>query len=426
MTSRREMTPVRGPVVGSIRPPGSKSITNRALIVAALASGRSRLRGVLDSNDTRVMLSSLQRLGIDASHDVHDSSVVINGCAGHIPARTCRLYVENSGTSIRFLTAMVTTGSGTFSLDGNSRMRERPIRDLAETLNSLGSHVVCSETGCPPVRVTADGLPGGHASIAGGISSQYLSALLMAAPAARNPVELGVEHELVSKPYVDMTTGVMREFGINVTSHGYEKFLIESQTYQACDFEIEPDASAAGYFFAVAAVTGGEVTVEGLSEASLQGDIRFAGILEQMGCKVTWNEDSVTVQGGTLHGIDVDMNEISDTAQTLAAVAVFADSPTRIRNVAHMRHKETDRIDAVASELRRASIQVETTRDGLVVHPGTLRPAEIRTYADHRMAMSFSLLGLRVPGICILNPECTAKTYPRYFDDLSQLCGESS
>lgn len=417
------MTPVSGPILGTIRPPGSKSLTNRALVVAALAAGRSGLSGVLDSQDTRVMIESLGRLGIDVVHDAAACTARIAGCAGRPPARSADLWLENSGTSIRFLTALCTLGEGRFRLDGNARMRQRPIGNLARALNALGGDVVCEAgTDCPPVVVSAGGLPGGTATVAGSISSQYLSALLMAAPCARSTVELRIEGELVSQPYVAMTLGVMARFGVTVDADERGRYRITPQSYRAAEYDIEPDASAASYFFAAAAITGGRVTVPGLSRNALQGDVRFVDVLEQMGCRVDWQSDAITVEGGRLRGIDVDMNAISDTAQTLAAVAVFAEGPTRIRNVAHIRHKETDRIAAVATELRRMGIAVDEHPDGLTIRPGPPRPATIETYDDHRMAMSFALVGLRATAIRIADPGCTAKTYPGYFDDLRALC----
>ncbi|MCH7989539.1 MAG: 3-phosphoshikimate 1-carboxyvinyltransferase [Planctomycetes bacterium] len=415
--------PVSGPVRGSIRPPGSKSLTNRALIVAAMAEGPSRLRGLLDSTDTQVMLESLRRLGIAVRHDRAACVAEVKGCSGKPPATEATLWLENSGTSIRFLTALCTLGNGTFRLDGNERMRQRPIRDLVDALNALGADVTFElETDCPPVLVQANGLPGGKATVAGNISSQYLSALLMVAPGARSAVELDIEGELVSKPYVAMTLAVMSAFGCHVNADQPGIYRIEPQSYRAREYDIEPDASAASYFFAAAAITGGEVTIEGLSRDSLQGDIGFVDVLEQMGCRVDRQPDSITVHGSKLQGIDVDMNAVSDTAQTLAVVAVFAEGPTRIRNVAHIRHKETDRIAAVAAELRRLKVAVEEHPDGLTIHPGPIQPATIQTYDDHRMAMSFALIGLRSPGIRIADPGCTAKTYPHYFEDLQKLC----
>jgi len=420
--SPREIQPVSEPVRGSIRPPGSKSITNRALIVAALAEGTSHLTGVLDSQDTRVMLESLKRLGIAVQQDLEAETVDVVGCGGRPPATSADLWLENSGTSIRFLAAACALGHGRYRLDGSTRMRERPVQDLVEGLNQLGSQAECEfHNGCPPVIVQAHGLPGGTAHIRSSVSSQYLSGLLLSAPCAQRAVELIIEGELVSEPYVIMTNRVMGAFGATVDATQPGAFKIAPQQYQGRDYAIEPDASAASYFFALAAVTGGEVTVRGLSRTSLQGDVGFVDALVQMGCTADFQADSITVKGGALHGIDIDMNAISDTAQTLAAVAPFAVGPTTIRNVAHMRHKETDRVAAVATELRRLGQTIEEFPDGLRITPAPIIPATVATYDDHRMAMSFSLVGLRAPGIFIANPECTGKTYPRYFEDLDRL-----
>ena len=422
-TDAYEVQPVTGPVSGSVRPPGSKSLTNRALVVAALARGESRLTNVLDSQDTRVMLESCRRLGVAVEHDPARSTVKVPGCGGRFPASRADLWLENSGTSIRFLTAACTLGEGHFKLDGNARMRQRPILDLVQALQGLGADVRCAtESGCPPVEVVAHGLPGGQTSVAANISSQYLSALLMAAPCAKSDVKLQITGGLVSEPYIDMTLGVMKRFEAKVTREA-ASLAIQPSGYRGTDYVIEPDASAASYFFAAAAITGGTVTVLGLGRDSLQGDLNFVHALAQMGCDVLIGEDRTIVHGEALHGIDIDMNGISDTAQTLAAVAVFAKGPTTIRNIAHVRHKETDRIAAVVTELKRLGLQADEHRDGLTIHPGQPRPAMIETYDDHRMAMSFSLIGLKAPGIRIANPSCTAKTYPNYFADLERLCG---
>ncbi len=419
-----EVQPVSGSLQGSIRPPGSKSLTNRAVVIAALARGESRLTNVLDSQDTSVMLESCRRLGVAVEHDPATCNVRVPGCGGRFPASQAELWLENSGTSIRFLTAACTTGEGRFTLDGNARMRERPILDLVTALNALGADVRCAnESGCPPVEVVANGLPGGRASVAANISSQYLSALLMAAPCAKSPVELQIAGGLVSEPYIDMTLGVMKRFGAKVTRANDGSLRTEPTGYRGTEYDIEPDASAASYFFAAAAITGGTVTVLGLGRDSLQGDLQFVNALARMGCDVVIGEDRTIVHGEELRGIDIDMNAISDTAQTLAAVAVFAKGPTTIRNIAHVRHKETDRIAAVVTELKRLGLQADEHHDGLTIYPGSSQPATIETYDDHRMAMSFSLIGLKSPGIRIANPSCTAKTYPNYFADLERLCG---
>ncbi len=372
------------------------------------------------------MIESLKRLGLTVEHDVAACQITVQGGGGGLPAGAANLWLENSGTSLRFLTAICTLGEGEFRLDGNARMRERPLGDLVAALRQLGAHIGCEfNNDCPPVLVHAAGLPGGIAQVSGNISSQYLSALLMAAPVARHDVTICVAGELVSQPYVEMTLRVMQVFGVQATRTAAGKFLCPRQAYSAADYAIEPDASAASYFFAAAAITGGAVTVLGLSKDSLQGDLGFVEALERMGCAVEYGERSVTVRGGPLRAIDIDMNGISDTAQTLAAIAPFASGKTCIRNVAHIRHKETDRVSALATELRRIGQQVEERPDGLIITPAAIRPATIHTYDDHRMAMSFALVGLKSPGIRIAHPECTAKTYPRFFDDLHDLCADS-
>lgn len=426
MTDSLEILPVSKPVKGSIRPPGSKSLTNRALVVAALADGTSTLNGVLDSRDTEVMIDSLRKLGLTIEHAARDCTLKITGCHGRPPAKQADLWLENSGTSIRFLTALCALGHGQFRLDGNTRMRERPIQDLVDSLRQFAISVECQlGNDCPPVVITGQGLAGGTTTINANVSSQFLSAVLMVAPCANSAVEIRLAGELVSEPYIEMTLAVMSKFGVAVDRSRLGTYRITPQSYRSTIYEIEPDASAASYFFGLAAVTGGEITVQGLHANALQGDIHFVKALEQMGCQVTWNSNSVTVKGGALRGIDIDMNAISDTAQTLACVAPFASGPTRIRNVAHMRLKETDRVSAVVIELRRLGLNVEEYPDGMTIHPGPLHGGTVATYDDHRMAMSFALLGLRVPGIVIADPGCTSKTYPNYFTDLDRLCAAS-
>jgi 3-phosphoshikimate 1-carboxyvinyltransferase len=417
-----EITPARGPIRGTIRPPGSKSITNRALVCAALADGVSTLTGALDSEDTRVMIDSVGRLNIPVKSSDKGRTLTVHGCGGDIPADRADLYIANSGTSVRFLTALTALGHGTYRLDGTRRMRERPIQDLLDGLAQLGVRAE-SETasGCPPVVVHANGLRGGAARVRGDVSSQFLSGLLLAAPYAGQPVTLTVDGELVSRPYVELTLAVMRSFGVAVDAGDFQRFEIPGRHYAATDYAVEPDASAASYFFAAAAISGGEVTVEGLGRESLQGDIAFCDCLAQMGCDVRYERDRITVVSHPLIGIDVNMNAISDTVQTLAAVALFADGPTTITGVGHIRHKETDRIGNLAIELRKLGATVEELSDGLRITPAALHGAEIETYNDHRMAMSLALVGLRIPGVVILNPRCTEKTYPGFFSDLFEL-----
>ncbi len=411
-------------VNGSIRPPGSKSITNRALICAALGAEESRLTGVLDSEDTQVMVEGWRKLGLDIDWDRDRSNLKIMGCGGKLPRKKADIHVANSGTTIRFLTAALAACHGEFMLDGVPRMRERPIEDLLLGLQQLGANVASTNVAkpnCPPVRLVADGLRGGVARIAGNVSSQFLSGLMMAAPYADSPVELIVEGELVSKPYADMTAAVMNSFGCSIDQPSASHYRIEApRSYRGCDYSIEPDASAASYFFAAAAIVGGRARVEGLSRDALQGDVGFVEVLRKMGSSVTYGADWIEVSGRADYGIDIDMNAVSDTVQTLAAVALFANGPTRIRGVAHNRHKETDRIGDLATELRKLGAKAEEFDDGLEITPAVLRPAVLETYHDHRMAMSLSLVGLRQEGVWVLNPRCTEKTYPKYFEEMGQ------
>ena len=424
MSSAIEIQPVNQPIRASIRPPGSKSLSNRALVCAALASGESTLGDALASEDTQMMIDGLRALGIAIDSRDDGRQLVVNGCSGKLPATNADLFVGNSGTTMRFLTALATLGTGEFRLDGVDRMRERPIGDLVDALGHLGAKVVCEGPGrCPPVRVTAAGLPGGRSKIRGDVSSQFLSGLLMAAPCAKAPVRVVINGPLVSVPYVRMTVEVMRSFGAAVECDDeYREINVQNDSgYSGRHYMIEPDASAASYFFAAAAVTGGQVTVEGLGLDSLQGDVAFTNCLAQMGCEVRVEDHRMTVVGRRLSGIDVDMNAISDTVQTLAVVALFADGPTRIANIGHVRHKETDRIAALATELRKLGAVVDEGGDFLTIAPGIIQSATIDTYSDHRMAMSFAIAGLRVPGIKINDPGCTAKTYPGFFQDLAML-----
>ncbi len=413
------------PPVTSVRVPGSKSLTNRALAIAAVADGPSTLSGALDSEDTRVMVEALKALGIAVVHDSVAAQIRLEGCGGRIPVRQASLDVANSGTSLRFLTAMLATGAGTYHLDGTPRMRQRPIADLLAALRDLGVRARSDlGTGCPPITIEARGLDGGFCTVRGDVSSQFLSGLLMASPHASDTVTVEVQGVLVSRPYVSMTLAVMAAFGVKTSNRKFRRFDVYPAHYRGCAFAIEPDASAASYFFALAALTGGTIAVEGLGASSLQGDLGFVDILEHMGCTVQRQPDRTTVTGGALRAVDVDMNAISDTVMTMAVVALFADGVSRIRNVGHIRHKETDRIAALATELRKLGATVEELADGLVIEPPARllpRPARIDTYDDHRMAMSFALAGLKIPGVTILDPGCVAKTYPGFWDDLEAL-----
>jgi len=413
------------PPRAAVRVPGSKSLTNRALVVAALADGQSVLSGALDSEDTRVMVEALRTLSIVAVHDPSSATITVQGCSGRIPSRAASLHLANSGTSLRFLTAMLAAAEGTFHLDGGPRMRQRPISDLLDALGGLGVRAQSDlGTGCPPVTILAAGIGGGHAFVKGDVSSQFLSGLLMALPCAQGPTTVEVQGALVSQPYVAMTLSVMAAFGVSIGNRAFRRFDVQPARYGGRPFAIEPDGSAASYFLALAAITGGCITVLGLGDSSVQGDMAFADVLEQMGCSIDREWDWTTIKSGRLRGVDVDMNAISDTVMTLAVTALFAEGATRIRNVAHIRHKESDRIAALAAELRKLGARVDEYPDGLAIDPpapGQMRGARIATYDDHRMAMSFALAGLRIPGVTILDPGCVAKTYPGFWSDLERL-----
>lgn len=416
----RMIEPLKRPPDCSVRVPGSKSMTNRAVLIAALASGESHLQGTLASDDTRYMTEAWRQLGIEVSADGEDG-MRIRGQAGSIPATAAELFVGNAGTAMRFLAAVLCLGHGRYRIDGSARMRQRPIEDEVAALTQLGAR--CQATnGCPPVEVEANGLPGGRAVVAADKSSQYLSAILQVAPYAAQPVEIEVSGTAIAQPYIDMTIAVMRRFGVEVERDGYRRFRVTPQVYQGRRYAIEPDASAAHYFWAAAALCGGRVRVEGIGDQSVQGDVRFADVLEQMGAKVRREPDAIEVTGsGELDGIDIDMNDISDTAPTLAVLAPFARGPVRIRNIAHVRLQESDRLHAVATELGRLGVSVSELDDGLVIQPSAVRGTVVDTYDDHRLAMAFALVGLRVPGVGIRDPQCVGKTFPGYFTTLQGL-----
>ena len=418
------ITPATGPVDAVVRVPGSKSITNRALLLAALADGPSQLSGALFSDDSHWFVDGLRRLGVPVAVDPEAATVDVQGVGGAPPAEQADLWVELAGTAARFLLAYACLGSGRYTIDGNARMRQRPMGDLLRTLGELGAD--CRSLGGGdglPIAINGRGLRGGAAGIAGNISSQFLSALLMVAPYAEQDVELTLTTPLAAAPFVDITVAMMRSFGAVVERDGYARFRVPAgQRYRAGAYRIEPDASNASYFCSAAALTGGRVRVDGLSRDSIQGDIRFLQVLEQLGCEVASGADWVEVRGGQqLRGVDLDMSALPDMVITLAALAPFADRPTIIRNVALVRHHETDRLAAITAELRKLGVLVDERPDGLTIFPAELRPADIETYHDHRMAMGFALIGLRVPGVRIDGAECVAKTFPDFFERFARL-----
>jgi 3-phosphoshikimate 1-carboxyvinyltransferase len=413
------LTPLASPPTVVWRVPGSKSITNRALVLAALAEGESTLRGVLHSDDTKHMVGALRALGV-AIVELDDTTLRVSGGLGALRAPDAPLFVGNSGTTVRFLTALACLVPGPVTLRGDEHMAKRPISDLVDGLRQLGVRVDC-ETGCPPLTVYGGSLPGGKVVMRGDRSSQYFSALLMAAGGALAPLDIELDGELVSRPYVDITLNMLRAFG----GHAHDKaggFWVEAQEgYRASDYTVEPDASSASYAFATAAATGGQVDVPGLTAASMQGDYAFTELLARAGATVVSDAGKTRVTGGArLCGLDVDMHHISDTVMTLAALAPLASGPTRISNVANIRIKETDRLAATVAELQRLGQTVSHGEDWLLIEPRPLVPAVVECYGDHRMAMAFSVLGLARPGVSIADPACVAKTYPDYWHAIAQ------
>ena len=403
--------------------PGSKSLTNRALLIASLANGTTRITNALFSDDSRYFAGALQTLGFNVKRDEAKLEMTVTGLGGKILAKKAEVFIGNAGTAARFLSAFLTLGDGQYILDGEPRMRERPIGDLIDALKQLGVELK-AKNNCPPVEISAKGLRGGKTTIAGDISSQFLSALLMVAPYAQSEIEITLSTELNSKPYVDMTIAIMKEFGVEIERQSYSQFIIHPASYSPLQtYAIESDASAASYFFAAPAICGGTVKVANISRNSLQGDIGFLDVLQKMGCVINEAENSISVTGSSsLQGVDVDMRDIPDTAQTLAAVAPFAMSPTRIRGIASARVKETDRVSATCTELKRLGVHVEEREDGMTIYPcTTFKPSVVQTYNDHRMAMAFSLIGLRFDGVTIENPSCVSKTFPNYFEVLDIL-----
>jgi 3-phosphoshikimate 1-carboxyvinyltransferase len=401
------------------RIPGSKSITNRALILAALADGTTRLEGVLESDDTRHMQQALLDLGIEV-RKLSATTLEIDGGRRRLQVPKKPLFVGNSGTTVRFLTALACLVDGPVTLVGDEAMAKRPIADLVDGLTQLGVKIDCA-SGCPPLTVYGGKLPGGRLTMRGDRSSQYFSALLLAGALSEGETELSIEGELVSRPYVEITRRMVADFGgkIEVTERGF--WWQGGGNYAARSYDIEPDASSASYAFAFAAATGSKIRVPGLGPGALQGDYAFVDLLEQMGVRVERAADATTVQGGaTLRGIDADMFHISDTVMTLAAIAPLAQGPTSIRNVANIRIKETDRLAATVAELRRLGQEVNEGPDSLRIEPRSVSPAVVHSYKDHRMAMSFAILGAARSGVSIEEPACVAKTYPEFWRDLAQ------
>lgn len=401
--------------------PSSKSYSNRVLLIAALADGESRIYDCLQCDDTRYMIDALKGFGIDINEN--EEGITILGCNGAPETPKQNIFTGNAGTTMRFLCSFAALCPGETVLDGNRRMQQRPIKDLMDGLSMLGVDVVSlNENGCPPIKVNGGGIKGGETRMNGNNSSQYFTSLLLSAPYAKSDVTINVNGELTSKPYIDLTLHLMKTFGVHVENNSYSSFNVkQGKGYKSADYTVEADASSAAYFFAAAAITGGKVRIENINPETLQGDIKFTDVLNKMGCTINKGNDYLEVEGGELRGVDIDMNKMPDAVQTLAVTALFAKGETRITGVANLKIKETDRIKALVTELSRLGGDVSELKDGLVITPGKLHAAEIETYDDHRMAMSFALAGLKIPGVKIRDPECVSKSFPGYFEKLQSL-----
>ena len=414
-------------VGGTVQLPGSKSLSNRLLLLAALAAGTTEVRNLLDSDDTRYMAAALETLGVSLQFSDNRTECLVAGQGGPFAVAAADLFLGNAGTAIRPLGAALCLGQGVYTLTGEPRMWERPIAHLVEALRALGADIRYQQAeGYPPLSIKARGLRGGRVAIKGNVSSQYLTSLLLAAPLAAGELRIAIAGELVSKPYIDMTIDVMGRFGVAVEREGYRQFRVAGgQSYQSPGrVLVEGDASAATYFLAAAAIGGGPVRVNGVGADSIQGDIRFAEVLEGMGAKVKRGPDWIEVARGELRGLDLDLNQIPDAAMTVAVTALFAEGKTALRNIGNWRVKETDRLAAMATELRKVGAAVVEGADYLeITPPQRLQSAVIETYNDHRMAMSFSLAALGAAEITILNPGCVAKTFPEYFDIFRGIAG---
>jgi len=413
-------------ISGEVHLPGSKSLSNRLLLLSAISKGQTEVYNILDSDDTSYMLNALNSLGIKYEISDDKTTCHIEGVGGPFSVPETDLYLGNAGTAVRPLCAVLCSGIGNHIIRGDQRMYERPIKDLVDALRQLGSNIeYLGNDGFPPLRINAHGIKGGQVDIKGNISSQYLTAMLLTSPLSQSPIQINVIGELVSKPYIDMTLSVMKKFGVNVVNDNYQSFVISGseQYISPKTVLVEGDASSASYFMAAAAIGGGPIRLRGIGSESIQGDVQVTEVLNQMGAKVTMGTDWVEVERNTLSGVDLDLNHIPDAAMTIATTALFADGPTTIRNIGNWRVKETDRLSAMATELRKVGAEVIEGQDYLkITPPPKILPATIDTYNDHRMAMCFSLAALGDAPITINDPGCVSKTFPEYFDLFSSLC----
>ena len=420
-----EIAAAQRPLAATVRLPGSKSITNRAILLASMATGNSTITSAPLSDDTRSMITALRTLGFDIVADDVNGLISVQGLGGRIPVVTANLNVGGAGTAMRFLAGFLTLGSGRYRIDGNARMQQRPIGALLDALQQLGINARAENgNGCPPVVIDRSSIAvsGGEITVDAAISSQFVSALLMPAPLWPSGLKLTVNGE-AARPFIEMTRELMKQWGADSSKNGERITVPGGQHYNPNEFKVEPDATAASYFAAAAALVGGQVTIRGVRKDSVQGDLAFLRVLEQMGARFEWNSDGVVVSSsGRLVGVDAKMNTMPDVVPTLAAIAPFASSATRIRKVGFIRHHESDRIHALATELARVGADVREFDDGLEILPSPLRPALVETYEDHRIAMAFAVTGLKLQGLRIKSPGCVAKTYPGFFNDLGRLC----
>jgi 3-phosphoshikimate 1-carboxyvinyltransferase len=414
-----EISPLEHPAKATLVMPGSKSYTNRALLLAAMTNGPVKITGPLLSDDTQAMISCLQALGVEI--DVQQGFIEVKGDVMSVADRDYDLDADLSGTTMRFMLALCAVLPGRQTLRGGERLQERPVGSLAEALKQLGASIdYVGETGYPPVLVSTPKLTGKRVKISGHESSQYLSALLMVAPLAGG-LEIEIEGELTSKPYVDMTIEAMRQFGVKVETHNNVYLVARSQNYNCSEYAVEGDLSSASYFFAIAALTGSTLTLDNINPGSLQADIGFLEILETMGNAVTNDTNAITIEGKAIQCVSVDMRDCPDQAQTLAVLAAFADGQTTLKGVESLRIKETERVQALQQELSKMNIQTSSTPDTLIIEGGQPKPAVIATYNDHRMAMAFAVAGTKLSGMVIQEPDVVSKTFPGFWDNLKAI-----
>lgn len=403
--------------------PASKSYTNRALLIAALADGECRIENPLFSDDTHYMSEALIRFGIPVKREA-GKAFVVSGTGGKITAPEEEIFVGNAGTTMRFLTTFSTLAQGVTRLNGDKRMLERPIGDLLDCLKQMQVQAQSVKGNqCPPLKIHGGHVPGGEVRLAGDKSSQYLTSILLSAPYFDHDTTIHIQGDLTSKTYADITLDIMKAFGVRVENENYQRFHVTSgQRYRAKTYRVEGDWSSASYFLAAAAVTGGEITLTGMNPDSVQGDAQFLDVLGQMGCDIEKSKEKIHLKGNPLKGISINMNSMPDAVQTLAVAALFAEGETAITGIGNLRIKETDRISALVTELSRLGATVNSGDDFLIIRPGTnLAGAEVETYDDHRMAMSFALAGLKIPGVKIKNPRCVEKSFPDFFDRFGKL-----